>query len=261
MPTLLSLPPLNPVRSREFLPADAHVAPMATLFADPARAAMLWALSDGRPLPAGDLARVARIGAPAASAHLAKLVEGGLLSAERHGRHRYFRLVEPGPVVAALESLAVISRPAPARGPKEAHASKAVRIARTCYDHLAGTLGVAIADAAVARGALLLQGREYVVTSTGTALFMSLGINVAAVAAAAAQTRRPLTRACLDWSERRYHIAGALGAALATQLVEQRWLERMPASRALRISNDGRRALWRHFGLRLYGEEEATHVR
>jgi DNA-binding transcriptional ArsR family regulator len=231
--------------------ADAAVAPVATLLADPARAAMLLAVSDGRALPAGELARVGRVTPSAASAHLAKLVAGGLLAAERHGRHRYYRLANPA-IVAALEALAAVALPAPARSFREAHAAAAVRQARTCYDHLAGLLGVQVTESLVAQGALVLRGREYAVTDAGVSCLGQLGIDVAALAESARRTRRPLTRACLDWSERRYHMAGALGAALATRLLDLAWLARTPGSRALRITNEGRRALRRLFDVELW---------
>jgi DNA-binding transcriptional ArsR family regulator len=231
-------------------PGDAQVAPTAALLADPARAAMLWALSDGRALPAGVLAQIARVGASAASAHLARLVAGGLLACERHGRHRYYRLANPA-VVAALEALAAIAPPAPAKSRAEAHAARGVRLARTCYDHLAGVLGVRVTDALVAQQALLVEGRSYTVTDAGMARFAALGVDVDAVAESARRTRRPLTRACLDWSERRYHLAGALGAALVERLLDAGWVERMPASRALRVTNSGRRALRREFDVTL----------
>jgi DNA-binding transcriptional ArsR family regulator len=181
-----------PARAGRYTLDDARVAPTAILLADAARAAMLWALSDGRALPAGELARVARVGAPTASAHLAKLVAGGLLAAERHGRHRYCRLATPA-VVAALEAIAVLAPPARAPSAKAAHAGRAVRLARTCYDHLAGVLGVAVTEALVAQGALVLAGRAYVVTDDGAARFARLGIDVPAVAARSA---RPWRAAC-----------------------------------------------------------------
>jgi DNA-binding transcriptional ArsR family regulator len=228
--------------------ADADVTPVATLLADPARASMLWALSDGRALPAGELARAGRLRAPAASAHLAKLAAGGLVTAERHGRHRYYRLANAG-VVTALEALAALAPPTRASDAREAHAAAAIRTARTCYDHLAGVLGVRVAEALVADGSLALEERAYRVTDAGVARFSELGVNVGAVAEAARRTRRPLARACLDWSERRYHLAGALGAALVERFLAASWVERMPATRALRITNTGRRALRRHFDI------------
>ncbi len=229
---------------------DANVALIATLMADAARATMLFAVSDGRALPAGELARAARVSPATASGHLAKLLNGGLLVAERHGRHRYYKLADPA-VVHALEALAAVGPAARAKSLKDAHVAKGIRLARTCYDHLAGTLGVAVTDAAIDRGALVLEGREYAITTVGASLFAAIGIDTVSVASNAMRTRRPITRACLDWSERRYHIAGALGAALATRLIDLAWLERTPASRALRITNEGRRALWKYFGVRL----------
>lgn len=229
---------------------DANIAPVAMLLADPARAAMLWAVSDGRALPAGELSRIGHVTPSAGSAHLSKLVTGGLLAVERHGRHRYYRLVNPA-VVRVLEAMATVAQPTLAGSLKEAHAASAIRLARTCYDHLAGFLGVCLTGALVEQSALVLNGREYIVTDTGLARFATLGINVDRVRETARRTHRPLTRACLDWSERRYHLAGALGAALVTSLLELSWVERTPASRALRITNEGRRAFRREFEVQL----------
>ena len=232
-------------------PGDAAVAPVATLIADPARAAMLFALSDGRALPAGELARVAHVMPPTASAHLTKLVAGGLLVAEREGRHRYYRLANPD-IVHALEALAAVAPPGQPASRKDAFAARGIRFARTCYDHLAGELGVRITSALVDRGSLVLVGRAYDVTPAGEIELEALGVDVGAVRQAARRSRRIFTRACLDWSERRYHVAGALGAALCARLLEAEWLERLPASRAVRVTNAGRRALRRHFGVVAY---------
>ncbi|MEP6731283.1 MAG: MarR family transcriptional regulator [bacterium] len=226
--------------------ADADVAPLGMLLADSARVAMLWAVSDGRALPAGELSRAGRVSPSAASAHLARLVTGGLLSVERHGRHRYYRLVNPA-IVNVLEAMATVAEPVPAKSLKEAHAASAIRLARTCYDHLAGVLGVSITDALLKQSALILSGREYIITDTGVASLAKLGIDVHRLGETARRTRRPVTRACLDWSERRYHIAGALGATICSRLLELQWLERQPATRALRVTNEGRRALRQHF--------------
>jgi DNA-binding transcriptional ArsR family regulator len=230
--------------------ADANVAPLALLIGDPVRAAMLWAVSDGRSLPAGELCRIARATPSAGSAHLTKLVMGGLLTVERHGRHRYFKLARPG-LVSALEALAAIAEPIPAASLKEAHAAGAIRLARTCYDHLAGLLGVGVTSALIEQGALVLGEREYIVTDAGIARFATFGIDVDRTAEVARRTRRPIARACLDWSERRYHLAGALGAVLVTRFLELQWVERMPATRALKITNEGRRALRREFNIQL----------
>jgi len=226
--------------------AAANVVPIAALIADAARSAMLWALSDGRALPAGELARIAGVTAATTSEHLAKLVAGGLLTGERHGRHRYYRLTTPD-VVVAMEALAVAAPRTPARSAREAYSGKLLRFARTCYDHIAGFVGVAVTDALVECGALRLDGRAYVVTASGVARFAELGIDVNAVRS----KRRAFARACLDWSERRYHVAGALGAALCDRLITLDWLERQPGTRALRVSNVGRRELQRSFGIRV----------
>lgn len=228
--------------------ADADVAPLAALLADPGRVAMLWAVSDGRALPAGELAHAARVAPSAASAHLAKLVAGGLLVAERHGRHRYYRLASPR-LVGALEALAALAPPRAARSAAEAHGGSTVRFARTCYDHLAGELGVRVTEALVEQGALALEGDTFAVTARAPEMFGVLGVDLDAVAASSRRTKRPLTRACLDWSERRYHLAGALGAALAHSLLARAWVARAPVGRALRVSNVGRRGLRRTLGL------------
>jgi DNA-binding transcriptional ArsR family regulator len=248
------------------LPADAplgddRIAPTASLLADPARVAILWAVSDGRALPAGELAWAGQVSAAAASAHLAKLTAGGLLAVERHGRHRYYRLADPA-IVRAMEALAAATPRADRRSRAETGAggaeplgpSAALRRARTCYDHLAGTLGVGVAEALVKRGTLVLEEGNYVLTGTGTGDpgFAALGLDVAAVRAAAERRRRPLARACLDWSERRYHLAGALGAALTRSLLDREWVERVRGSRALRVTSGGRRALRRHFGVQVW---------
>ncbi|MBX6331953.1 MAG: winged helix-turn-helix transcriptional regulator [Gemmatimonadaceae bacterium] len=226
--------------------AAADVVPVAALIADAARSSMLWALSDGRALTAGELARLAGVSAATASEHLAKLVAGGLVAGERHGRHRYYRLIAPE-VVAAMEALAVAARPAPPRSAGEAYSGKLLRFARTCYDHLAGYVGVAITDALVERDVLRLEGRAYAVTAQGAAWFAELGIDVDALRSG----RRAFARACLDWSERRYHLAGALGARLCERLIALEWLARQPGTRALRVTNAGRRALQRSFGIRV----------
>jgi DNA-binding transcriptional ArsR family regulator len=228
--------------------ADADIAPTALLLADAARLAMLWALSDGRALPAGELAAAGGVRPSTASEHLSRLVRGGLLTVERHGRHRYYRLANES-IVAALEALAVASRPAVARSPREAHAARGLRLARSCYDHLAGALGVRLTDAMVALGTLRLTGRDYHLTHDGAARLRALGLDAEALTQLANHRRRAFARACLDWSERRYHLAGVLGAALLSRLLELRWLERMAASRALRVTAIGRRALRREFGL------------
>jgi DNA-binding transcriptional ArsR family regulator len=214
------------------------IAATAFLMGDPARAAMLAALLGGQALTAGELAAEAGIAAQTASGHLARLVEGGLVAVERQGRHRYVRLASPA-VAEALEGLMALVPPAPAgatrrpRGPKDA----AMRLARTCYDHMAGRLAVAIAEALERDGRLRLDEGAGLLTPAGEAVFRAFGIDFADPAAA----RRPLCRACLDWSERRPHLAGRLGAALLASSLELGWLARAPRSRTLTVTPAGER--------------------
>jgi DNA-binding transcriptional ArsR family regulator len=225
---------------------DAPVARTASLLAVPARAAILLALADGRARPATELARAARISAATASEHLARLTRAGLLLVEREGRHRYFRLRDPEHVTGLLEALAALA-PAP-RGPAphdEAFASSPLRRARTCYRHLAGVLGVAITDALVGKGWLALDGRFYELSEAGARELESLGVDVEG----ARRARRTFARACLDWSERRYHLAGALGGALCDRMFEAGWVERNGDSRITRVTPSGRRVLRQRLGV------------
>jgi DNA-binding transcriptional ArsR family regulator len=226
--------------------ADAQVAPVAALLADPTRSRVLWALSDGRALPACDLALEAGVNAPTISFHLGKLVDGGLVAGEKQGRHKYYRLANPA-VVGLLEALATVAPPASARTFQEGQKAKALRFARTCYDHLAGRLGVALTEALLARHRLKPVGRSYELTRAGVRWLEDFGIDVAAVRS----SRRVFARACLDWTERRHHLAGSLGSALLERLFELRWIERAATGRALRVSERGRRGLRAQIGVEL----------
>ncbi|HEV7267514.1 MAG TPA: helix-turn-helix transcriptional regulator [Falsiroseomonas sp.] len=224
------------------MPTPAALAETAALIGDPARAAMLAALLDGRALTAGELAAAAGITPQTASGHLARLAAGGLLAMEKQGRHRYHRLATPG-VARLIEGLLDISATLPRRiatGPRDA----AMRLARTCYDHLAGRLAVAIADALVARGAIELTADGGAVTPAGEGFLASLGI-----AAAPVRGGRLYCRPCLDWSERRPHVAGVLGAALCTRCLELGWVRRRSAGRTLEITPLGWQGFAERFGL------------
>lgn len=231
--------------------AHHSLADVAALIGEPTRAAMLVALLSGQSLPASELARSADLSAAATSLHLAKLVAGGLLEVRRDGRYRYYRLAGPD-VVHALEALGVIATaPPPARSASPG--SGALRTARTCYDHLAGTLGVSLADSLVRRRALRGHGdRDYSVTASGARwLAAALEIDVASLAAG----RRPLARRCLDWTERRPHVAGALGAALLDVSLARRWIVRTRESRAVRITLAGHTA-FAGLGVNVQGRAE-----
>lgn len=224
------------------------VARLAGLLADPNRASICLALLDRRAWTAGELARLTGIAASTASAHLDRLVAGGLLAEERQGRHRYVRLAD-GRVAQLLEELAAYAEPvSPPRSLRAANASRALATARTCYDHLAGRLGVGVLEALADRG-LVELATGIAVTGPGVRWFAELGIDVAALSRA----RRPVTRACLDWTERRTHLAGAAGAALCQRCFDLGWIERpaarSTAARAVRVTAAGRRGFADTLGL------------
>jgi DNA-binding transcriptional ArsR family regulator len=216
---------------------------------DPARAEALTAMLAGRALSATELALVARVTRSTMSVHLDKLLQAGLVAAERQGRHKYFRLAHPD-VAQALESLLGLAERSGSGRPRPAAVDPALRRARVCYDHLAGELSVGLYDRLWSRGALAAPRgtgagpQALVLTPAGERLFRGLGVDVAALRA----RRRPLCRACLDWSERRHHLAGALGAALLGRAFELRWAWRARAGRAVTFSAAGEAALRRALG-------------
>jgi DNA-binding transcriptional ArsR family regulator len=222
---------------------DADVAAAAALIGEPARAALLLALMEEEALPARELAARARVSPSTASEHLSKLLKSGLVHDERRGRHRYFRLAQPE-VAVALEALSVIAPPRPVRTLREATISDAIRDARTCYDHLAGRLGVALAGALEREGILIYQ-EEYTLGPVAKGRLADLGIDVDGLA----RQRRPLVRSCVDWSEGRHHVGGALGAALASRMFELGWLRRRPTNRSVVVTVLGRARLAAEFGL------------
>jgi DNA-binding transcriptional ArsR family regulator len=222
------------------------IAAVATLLGDPARAAMLWLLIDGRARPAGELAFAANVSAQSASGHLAKLVQAQLLQVETQGRHRYYRLAS-SEVALALESLAAIPRPAPRALPASKGTPPAMRFARTCYDHLAGELAVNLLQQCESKGLLLRDGKRFDLSPQGEQAFADVGIDLAAAKA----SKRQFACGCLDWSERQFHLGGALGAALLGELLERRWLLKVPSSRALQLSPQGREGLQQAFGISL----------
>ncbi|MEV7657106.1 helix-turn-helix domain-containing protein [Streptomyces anulatus] len=219
------------------------LAALAALLADGTRANFCLALLDGRAWTASELARHAGVAASTATEHLNLLVGGGLLTQERQGRHRYVRLADPD-TAELIEKLAAMA-PRRADLPRSlpaANRSRALARARTCYDHLAGALGVAITEAMTDRG-LLDWERGLALTSAGTAWLTELGI------ALPTATRRPPVRSCLDWTERRPHLAGAAGAALCRHTFDAGWITRIGTSRAVALTDAGVHALKDHLGL------------
>ena len=242
---------------------DTDLAAVGALIGDPGRARVLRALTDGRELPASVLAAEAGVAPSTASVHLRKLVDGGLVVAERHGRHRYFHLAGPD-VARALEALARIAPEAPVRSLREGTRAHAVRAARTCYDHLAGQLGVALMAGFLDQGVLVggdgrhERGRaradrpsaigrdlDYRLSDGGARWLRDLGVDVDG---ALSGPRAPI-RYCVDWSEQDHHLSGALGAALAARMFELEWVARLPRTRAVRLTDEGRAALAEQFGV------------
>ncbi|OYV77458.1 MAG: transcriptional regulator [Chromatiales bacterium 21-64-14] len=204
---------------------------------------MLWALAGGEALPASELAYRAGITCQTASYHLARLVEARLLTVEPCLRYRYYRLASPE-VAHLLEDLMALSGPPPLRDRADRAVVDRLRLARSCYDHLAGGLGVALTDALDCQGWIELSERDYRVTPCGDAGFSGLGIEIPVLR----RQPRLFARRCIDWSERRPHIGGAVGAALMERLQALGWIRRERATRVIRVTPRGRRGLWDTFG-------------
>jgi DNA-binding transcriptional ArsR family regulator len=209
---------------------DADIATIAAVIGHPARGRMLTAMLGGRALPASELAEVAGVSASTASAHLARLTGSGLVAVERHGRHRYHRLADAR-VAELIETMSLLAPAEEVRSLRAANRSTAERAARSCYDHLAGAIGVAVADRLCELGALDREG----LALRDEAPFAALGVDLDALG----HGRRPLTRSCLDWSERRPHLAGELGAALLSALLDRGWLARRSLGRAVAVTPRG----------------------
>ena len=244
---------------------DADIAVVAGLIGHPTRARVLLALGDGRALAASVLAQEAGVSASTISGHLGKLLDGGLLAVESHGRHRYHRLAGPR-VARLLENLAELSPASPVTSLRQGTRANALRTGRYCYDHLAGRLGVRIMRSLLDRDLLTggdghfdraravndrlsAAGRDldYRLTPAGEAWVRAFGIDLDALRA----RRRPLVRYCTDWTEQQHHLAGALGAALAAEMLERGWIERPRTGRAVRLTEAGARALRTHLDIEI----------
>ena len=220
------------------------IATLASLLGDPARANMLTALLSGQALTAGELAREAGVTAQTASSHLARLEAGGLLTQRKQGRHRYYALSgeDVAGVIEALSGLAARTGHTRVRtGPKE----PALRRARVCYDHLAGDLAVGMLESLTARDLIVEANETLTLTPAGEAFMAALGLDLPALCG----QRRPLCKGCLDWSVRRTHLAGALGAALLERFFSLGWAAREPGTRLVRFSPRGLEAFREIFGV------------
>lgn len=210
---------------------------IAAALGDPTRCRMLAALIDGAALPAGEIAQAAGVNASTASGHLAKLVGEGLLAVQVQGRHRYYR-VHDGDVAQALEALSIVAERTSAADKWLREPYRSLKFARTCYRHIAGEFGVRLLQALLADGRLAASGEGYQLTAAGHAWLRDIGME------APARSER-YAFACLDWSERRYHLAGRLATSLLDHFMARHWLARVPRSRALRLTPAGRRGLTR----------------
>lgn len=212
-----------------------NMAEIAALLGETSRATILASMMDGRFHTASELAYMAAIKPQTASFHLAKLVEGKLIKVEKQGRHRYFQLAGED-IAHFLESFLAISPPPEVRSLKQSSQIKLLQDARTCYDHLAGKLGVQLTESMLKAGYLTLEGKQFVLTDEGTLFFTTFGIDLTALK----RKRRSFSHACLDWSERRYHLAGALGCELLNQFFNLGWLLRVPSIRAIKVTEKGK---------------------
>src|SRR6266702_1977958 len=215
------------------------ISKVGALLADPARAAIIVALCEEHALPASELAERARISASTTSIHLTKLMEAGWVELARYGRHHYYRLTSPQVAKLLEQAMSVVPTRTTLKPESERthpqHGQGDVRLARTCYDHLAAKLGVALTDALIQQGVLEAAGKDFILTDQGKVVLWDLGVDVAA----AARQRRAFARRCLDWTERRDHLGGALGAAICTAWLEQGWVQRQEQNRALLVTPSG----------------------
>ena len=220
------------------------IAHILTLIGEPARATILLVLLSGEALPASELAQQCRLTPQTISSHLAKLIAGELLVVAPQGRHRYYRLARPE-IAEMLEAIQRVAPRCPVRTLRQSEEAKALCRARTCYDHLAGKLGVLLTRALCERGVLQYESRQFHLTERGKVWCSEIGLDWQL----AARRRRAFALPCLDWSERRDHLAGALGAAIARHCFDQDWLRRIRSSRAVAITESGHDALTRYFAL------------
>lgn len=221
-----------------------NIRSIANLLADPARASILWTLIDGTTRPAGELAFAANISPQSASTHLAKLVEGGLLMSEAHGRHRYFRIAsaEAAHLVENLASFGASNRPrVPHQPPLVRAMPNQFLHARTCFDHLAGEVAVQVLETMLKTRWLVKTGQDFKITELGQEKLAAVGIDLNH----ACKGRRAFARSCIDLTQRRPHLAGTLGAALLDLYVQERWVLRTPHSRVVSITPKGHAALKR----------------
>ncbi|MCJ8011904.1 helix-turn-helix domain-containing protein [Paenibacillus sp. KQZ6P-2] len=224
--------------------ASPKVAELISLLGDASRATILTSLMDGRFHTASELALAAGITPQTASFHLGKMVAGKLVTVEKHGRYRYYQLADHE-IAQSLEMLLTLSKPAEVRSLRQSSQMKALREARTCYDHLAGKLGVRLTESMLDHGYLEKGQTEFTVTPEGERFFADFGLDLPALR----KQRRSFSRICLDWSERQHHLAGTLGHAVVARFFELNWIKRPPSGRAIIVTEQGKAGLEAHFGI------------
>lgn len=227
-----------------YMYSEVDIASVAALLADRTRVDLVVALSGGVARPAGELASLIGVSPSVTSVHLSRLLAANVVTVEKHGRHRYYRLANPE-IISALEPLARMAPLTPVRSLSQHNRLQALRTGRRCYDHLAGVAGVRLTAAMLDNAWIITDNHAWTLTDPGAEAFRGLGIDLQA----ARQRCRPLLRPCLDWSERRHHLAGSLGAALLTLYIDKGWLRPHPTTRAVAITENGASALTQHFGI------------
>ncbi|MUK88854.1 helix-turn-helix domain-containing protein [Ornithinibacillus sp. L9] len=221
-----------------------NVSKVASLLSDPTRSAILLSLMDGRIHPASELAFIAKVKPQTASFHLHKMLEANLISVEKHGRHRYYKLINSD-VAKVIEQILSISPNSPVTSLKNSREKSAIHFARTCYDHLAGYMGVQITNSLIQQGFVNKVDLNFEVTPEGSNFFREFGIDLEEQK----NKRRAFARCCLDWSERQHHIAGALGNALLVKILELQWITRIPNIRAVKVTSKGKTELQKLFNI------------
>ncbi|UOQ91453.1 winged helix-turn-helix domain-containing protein [Halobacillus shinanisalinarum] len=219
-----------------------NIAEVVSLMGESSRAAILTSLMDGRFHTATELANMAGIKPQTASFHLAKLAGGEFVTVEKHGRFRYYQLANQE-IASMLESFLSVSQPPEVRSLRQSSQAKALQHARTCYDHLAGTLGVKLTESMVNFGYLEKKEQSFIMTTKGEQFFMDFGLDIRELK----RKRRSFSRVCLDWSERHHHLAGALGHGLVERFFELEWIVRKPSTRAVSITEKGQSGFEKHF--------------
>lgn len=224
---------------------ESNLSQVARLVSDPTRAAMVTTLLDGRYHPATELASAGGIKPQTASFHLVKMLESQMIIVERHGRHRYYRLASPK-IAEVLESFLSIAPPVKINSFRQSGENNALREARTCYDHIAGKLGIQLIESMLNNKILVEGEKEFEVTPLGHGFFRDFGIDMDDVRS----KRRAFARKCLDWSERKHHLAGSLGNAVFERFMELNWIDRMPKTRAIRVTEEGSKGIEKLFPIK-----------